>query len=121
MKYQDDNVRYELIIDNNKLKVAFFGKSTMPGTDAFIDAIEKEVQRQGTSVLRILMDLRGLTNIPLRVQIRMSKWLLRIKNDIEMVIVLGGGRVAKALAKGARMSNVSFFDLEEPALAHFKG
>ena len=116
MKYQDSSVQFEITVEGVMLKATFKGVSTVPGTDAFIDEVEKHIAIHGPGVIRILMDLRNLSSVPIRVHIKMSAWLLKIKSQIAQVVVLGGGRAARTLAKGARMSNVSFSENEANAL-----
>ena len=120
MNYQDSSVRFDIIVEGTALKATFRGTSTLPGTDAFIQAIEGQIAEHGSGTVRILMDLRGLEHIPMRVHMKMSAWLLRIKHQLAQVVVLGGGRAAKALVKGARMSNVTFCESEEAALKQWR-
>ena len=120
MKYQDSSVQFEITVEGVMVKAIFQGVSTLPGTDAFIDEVENQIAIHGPGVIRILMDLRNLSSVPIRVHIKMSAWLLKIKSQIAQVVVLGGGRAARTLAKGARMSNVSFSENEAEALRNWQ-
>ncbi len=109
-KYQDSKVEFTMqTLSESERQVTFKGKSTSEGTEHFIQWIESEIQAANDGSLNIIMDLRSLTATPIRVQLRMGAWLLTIKNNINKVALIGGGRTAKALAKGAKMTNVHFF------------
>ena len=116
MNYQDSSVRFDIAVDGILIRANFHGVSTVTGTDAFIREIEKQISVQGRGVIRILMDLRSLNSVPIRVHIKMSAWLIKVKSEISLVVVLGGGRAARTLAKGARMHNVYFSESEAEAL-----
>ena len=77
MDYQDDSVRFELLVEGVTVRATFHGTSTLPGTEAFINEIENQIARQGLGVIRILMDLGALKSVPMRVHLKMSTWLLQ--------------------------------------------
>ena len=114
-EYADKKVKFHLqSLSSTSIAIIFQGKSTAAGTEEFFLWIEEEIERVGTGNLNVLLDLEQLTSIPLTVQMKMASWLLQIKSKIAKVAVVGGGRSAKMLAKGAKMNNISFFEARVP-------
>ena len=110
-EYSDKNVKFHLQpLSPTTIAIIFQGKSTVQGTDVFFQWIEEEIEKVGAGKLNVVLDLEQLVSIPISVQLKMASWLLKIKNSIAKVAVVGGKRSAKMLAKGAKMNSVKFFD-----------
>jgi hypothetical protein len=108
--YKDQNVHFTLsLAETGLLHVSFTGKGSNPGTRRFISLVEEGIAIEGTGSLQVLMDMRELTSVPLRSQVMMGKWLMAIKGRLGKVAVVGGGSVARGLARTAGMKQVRFF------------
>ena len=115
--YKDATVEYHLTTDTeHQITVTFSGKASLQGTENFIKWIEEELVDRPNQSLQIILDLCHLSSVPIRSQLRMASWILSVKGRVANVAIVGGGRGARALAKGANMTNVKFFGrLEEAA------
>ena len=115
-EYADKSVSFhQKTISSNSVAIIFSGKSTIKGTDVFFQWIEEEIENVGAGKLNVLMDIEQLHSVPIAVQLKMANWLLQIKSQLAKVAVVGGKRTAKMLAKGAKMTNIKFFDVRRKA------
>lgn len=110
-EYADKHVKFHLETPSSaSIVIVFQGKSTAEGMEIFFQWVEEEIDRVGVGNLSVLLDLQQLVSIPLSIQMKMASWILRVKNTLFKVAVVGGGRSAKLLVKGAKMSTILFFD-----------
>ena len=108
--YKDATVEYYLTTNTeHRITVTFAGKASLQGTENFITWIEEELEDRPHQSLQITLDLCALSSVPIRSQLRMASWILGVKGRVSKVAIVGGGRGARALAKGANMTNVKFF------------
>ena len=108
--YKDATVEYHLTANTeHRITVTFSGKASLQGTENFITWIEEELVDRPHQSLQIILDLCALSSVPIRSQLRMASWILGVKGRVANVAIVGGGRGARALAKGANMTNVQFF------------
>ena len=108
--YKDATVEYHLTANTeHRITVTFSGKASLQGTENFITWIEEELVDRPHQSLQIILDLCALSSVPIRSQLRMASWILGVKGRVANVAIVGGGRGARALAKGSNMTNVQFF------------
>ena len=113
--YQDEHVSFSVeLLDNHLLKSVFSGRGSTPGTQQFIDWVEQAIQVVGPGRLKVLMDLSEQHSVPLRTQMMMGGWLVKVQKTICKVAIVGGGKAARLLSKGSKLPIV-FFDTPDAA------
>jgi hypothetical protein len=124
--YRDEKVHYTLTVDQNRHgEVAFIGKSTIPGTEAFIAMAEELGDVVGDEKLVLIVDLSKMDGAPLRAQMMLGKWLMKNKDRFERIAVFGGKpsemNLARGIMKIARMDRVGFFNSRDEVDGWLRG
>ena len=114
-EYNDSKVHFVVTCsDTGILKAVFTGAGSKKGTETFIALVEQALEKFSSNNLCVLMDLRNQSSVPFSTQIKMGKWLMDIKDKISKIAILGGGRTAQLISKGAKLQQIQFFkDTEE--------
>ena len=114
-QYSDSSVRFTVSLDADLVvRVAFHGKGTNPGTDAFVDKMTRcvEIARGRSGKLKGSIDLSNLRGAPMMAQLTLTRWIVGVRDALGRFAIVGSGRVeraiAKAVAKAARADNVLF-------------
>lgn len=115
-EYNDNKVHFTVACTTEgTLTAVFTGSGSDTGTRTFIAIVEKAlVNFPGT--LCVLMDLRNQTSVPFTTQLRMGKWLLKIKDKVQKIAILGGGKTAQIVSRGANLQQIRFFSNTEENL-----
>ena len=115
-EYSDKRVRFTVTCTTEGiLKAVFTGSGSDMGTKTFIAIVDKALENFPNH-LCVLMDLRKQTSVPLTTQLKMGKWLLTIKDRIKRIAILGGGKTAQIVSKGANLQQIRFFSNSEEEL-----
>lgn len=101
------------------------GKGTMEGARMYVSILDEAKAFVGTEAkTRGIVDLRELYGAPFRAQFLLGRWLLRNKESFDRLAVFGGRpfemKIARAIAKIARMDRIGFFDREQEALDYLE-
>ena len=112
-EYKDEHVHFVVTCsEQGILEAVFVGTGSQAGTEKFISIVEHALAFFLPQTLCVLMDLRQQTAVPLRTQLRMGTWLLQVKDKIAKIAILGGGKTAQLVAKGAKLQSIQFFSKE---------
>ena len=112
-EYKDNKVHFTVTCTTEGiLKAVFTGSGSDTGTKTFIALVEKALENF-PSTLCVLMDLRNQTSVPLKTQLRMGKWLLKIKDKVRKIAIIDGGKTAQIVSKGANLKQIRFFSKSE--------
>ena len=104
-----------------KARVVMTGKGSMDGTHAFVRMLNEAIAELGREhKVESKVDLRKLSNSPVRAQFVLGKWLFANKPLIKNLAIFGGKawemKLARLIMKIARMPRVGFFDTEAQAM-----
>ena len=115
-EYNDNKVHFTVTCTTEGiLKSVFTGSGSDTGTKTFIAIVEKALENFPGS-LCVLMDLRNQSSVPFTTQLKMGKWLLKIKEKVLKIAILGGGKTAQIISKGANLQQIRFFSKSEEDL-----
>ena len=115
-EYNDNKVHFIVTCTTEGiLKSVFTGSGSDLGTKTFISIVEKALENF-PSTLCVLMDLRNQTSVPFTTQLKMGRWLLKIKNKIKKIAIIDGGKTAQIVSKGANLQQIRFFSKSEEKL-----
>lgn len=120
--YDDGKGQISYTIDvDYKARVVMKGDGSMSGTNAFVTMLDQALDELGRDKhVFAKVDLRGLSNSPLRAQFVLGKWLFRNKKVIKNLAIFGGKawemKLARVIMKIAKMPRVGFFDTEPQAV-----
>ncbi len=115
-RYEDPGVGwFTVVLDADQiLFVTITGKGTMPGTRALLDMFDAiAALREPGERVDTFMDLSDLRKTPLRAQALMAKWLIKNRDLVKRVTLVGARpwerKIAQAVLKLARFDRAAFF------------
>jgi hypothetical protein len=118
---------FTLTVDSgHAARVAFWGKGSMEGARAFVDALDAMKRtRAGQPQMDAAVDLAKLSGSPIRSQLLIGKWLLTNASLFSRIAVFEGKplemNLARAIMKIARMDRVGFFHSRAEAESFLAG
>ena len=120
--YRDTAGRFRFVlVESTMLAMARFeGRGSLDGTRAFAQMLDDTMALLAADQrVRAICDLSGLSKTPLRAQFVLGKWLFTQRHHCGRIAIFGAAnwerRLAKAVFKIARLTDIGFFHTEQEA------